>query len=71
MHLDWITHHRPRFVVIAGGKLAFAQELQESGIEVMYIAPDEDLMRLALEAGVRYVIWRAMKPAAMWAPTPP
>ena len=56
VHLDWIKQHRPRFVVIAGGNLAFARELLESGLEVMYIAPDEALMRLALEAGVRYVI---------------
>ena len=55
-HLDWIKQHRPRFVVIAGGNLSFAKELLECGLEVMYIAPDEALMRLALEAGVRYVI---------------
>jgi malonyl CoA-acyl carrier protein transacylase len=54
--LAWIKQIRPRFVVIAGGNLAFARELLECGLEVMYIAPDEALMRLALEAGVRYVI---------------
>ncbi len=56
VQLDWIKRHRPRFVVIAGGNLSFAKELLECGLEVMYIAPDEALMRLALEAGVRYVI---------------
>ncbi|MBU4449160.1 MAG: acyltransferase domain-containing protein, partial [Proteobacteria bacterium] len=56
VHLDWIKQHRPRFVVIAGGNLSFAREVLECGLEVMYIAPDEALMRLALEAGVRYVI---------------
>jgi len=56
VQLDWIKEHRPRFVVIAGGNLSFAKELLECGLEVMYIAPDEALMRLALEAGVRYVI---------------
>ncbi len=56
VHLDWIKQHRPRFVVIAGGNLSFVRELLECGLEVMYIAPDEALMRLALEAGVRYVI---------------
>jgi malonyl CoA-acyl carrier protein transacylase len=54
--LAWIKQHRPRFVVIAGGNLSFARELLECSLEVMYIAPDEALMRLALEAGVRYVI---------------
>ncbi len=56
VHLAWIKQHRPRFVVIAGGNLSFARELLECGLEVIYIAPDEALMRLALEAGVRYVI---------------
>ena len=55
-HLTWIKKQRPRFVVIAGGDLSPLKELMESGIEVMYIAPDEALLRLALEAGVRYVI---------------
>ena len=56
LHLAWIKQHRPRFVVIAGGNLSFLKELLECGLEVMYIAPDEAMMRLALEAGVRYVI---------------
>ncbi|MHB8882454.1 MAG: SDR family NAD(P)-dependent oxidoreductase [Thermodesulfovibrionales bacterium] len=55
-HLAWIKKQRPRFVVIAGGDLSPIQELTECGITVMYIAPDEALLRLALEAGVRYVI---------------
>jgi NAD(P)H-dependent flavin oxidoreductase YrpB (nitropropane dioxygenase family) len=55
-HLAWIKRHKPRFVVIAGGDLSPLRELLESGIEVIYIAPDEVLLQLALEAGVRYVI---------------
>jgi len=43
-------------VVIAGGDLSPLRELMECGIGVMYIAPDEALLRLALEAGVRYLI---------------
>jgi 3-oxoacyl-(acyl-carrier-protein) synthase/NAD(P)H-dependent flavin oxidoreductase YrpB (nitropropane dioxygenase family) len=54
--LTWVKKHQPRFVVIAGGDLSPLRELLECGIEVMYIAPDESLLRLALEAGVRYVI---------------
>ena len=55
--LAWIKRHKPRFVVIAGGDLSLLKELMEcGGIEVMYIAPDEVLLMLALEAGVRYVI---------------
>jgi malonyl CoA-acyl carrier protein transacylase len=56
MHLAWIKKHRPRFVVIAGGDLSPLRELIKHGIEVIYIAPDESLLRLALEAGVRYVV---------------
>ncbi len=56
MHLAWIKKLRPRFVVIAGGDLSPLRELIKCGIEVIYIAPDEVLLGLALEAGVRYVI---------------
>jgi malonyl CoA-acyl carrier protein transacylase len=55
-HLTWIKKLRPRFVVIAGGDLSPIKELLECGLEVIYIAPDEALLRLALEAGVRYTI---------------
>ncbi|MFO7714683.1 acyltransferase domain-containing protein, partial [Desulfosarcina sp.] len=55
-HLAWIKQHRPRFVVIAGGDLSPLPELIQSGFEVIYIAPDEALLKLALEAGVRYLI---------------
>ena len=56
MHLAWIKKQKPRFVVIAGGDLAPLKELIECGIGVIYIAPDEALLRLALEAGVRYLV---------------
>jgi malonyl CoA-acyl carrier protein transacylase len=55
--LAWIKKQRPRFAVIAGGDLSSVRELMECGIGVMYIAPDEALLRLALEAGVKYVIF--------------
>ena len=42
--------------MIAGGDLSPLRELIECGIGVMYIASDEALLRLALEAGVRYVV---------------
>ena len=55
-HLAWIKKNKPRFVVIAGGDLSPLRGLIECGMEVIYIAPDEALLSLALEAGVRYVI---------------
>ncbi len=54
--LEWITRQRPRFAVIAAGEPSFAQDLQARGIAVMYLAPNEDLLRLACRAGVRYLI---------------
>ena len=54
--LAWIKRHRPRFVWIAGGDLSAARELLECGIEVAYLAPDEALLGLALESGVRLVV---------------
>jgi malonyl CoA-acyl carrier protein transacylase len=54
--LAWLTEHRPRFTVIAAGEPAFAEVLRDKGLEVMYIAPNEDLLRLACGAGVRYLI---------------
>ena len=56
MHLAWIKKQRPRFVWIAGGDLSPIRELLKCGIEVMYISPDEALLRLAIEAGVRYLV---------------
>ncbi len=54
--LAWIKVHRPRFVWIAGGDLSPVRELLECGIEVAYLAPDEALLGLALESGVRFVV---------------
>ena len=54
--LDWIKKTKPRFVWIAGGDISPIKGLLECGIEVVYIAPDEALLKLALEAGVRYVV---------------
>ncbi|MGD0209883.1 MAG: nitronate monooxygenase, partial [Desulfomonilia bacterium] len=56
IHLAWIKKHNPRFIWIAGGDLSPIRELRECGIEVVYIAPDDALLRHALEAGVRYVV---------------
>jgi len=54
--LAWIRATRPRFAVIAAGEPSHAKELLQSGIEVIYIAPNEELLKMAFEAGVRWVI---------------
>ena len=54
--LAWIRDLKPRFAVIAAGEPAHGQELLAHGIEVIYIAPTEDLLKLAFNAGIRYVI---------------
>ena len=53
--LAWIRKIKPRFAVIAAGEPAHAAELLKDGIEVIYIAPNEKLLKMAFEAGVRYV----------------
>ena len=52
----WIKKNRPRFVWIAGGDISPIRDLLDCGIGVVYIAPDEALLKLALEAGVKYVV---------------
>ncbi|MEJ2719224.1 MAG: nitronate monooxygenase, partial [Deltaproteobacteria bacterium] len=54
--LAWIRSNKPRFAVIAAGEPSHARDLLESGTEVIYRAPNEELVRLAFDAGVRYVI---------------
>ena len=56
LQLEWIMRNRPRFAVIAAGDPSFAQDLRTKGIEVLYLAPNEDLLRLACRADVRYLI---------------
>jgi malonyl CoA-acyl carrier protein transacylase len=56
IQLDWIKKTKPRFVWIAGGDISPIKELLECGIKVVYIAPDEALLKLALEAGVQYIV---------------
>ena len=53
---EWILANRPRFAVIAAGEPAQGKPLLAAGIELIYIAPNEELLRLALEAGYRYVL---------------
>jgi acyl transferase domain-containing protein/NAD(P)H-dependent flavin oxidoreductase YrpB (nitropropane dioxygenase family)/NAD(P)-dependent dehydrogenase (short-subunit alcohol dehydrogenase family)/acyl carrier protein/3-hydroxymyristoyl/3-hydroxydecanoyl-(acyl carrier protein) dehydratase len=54
--LQWIEEVRPPFAVIGAGDPVYAARLRANGIEVIYIAPDEGLLRMALNSGVRYVV---------------
>ena len=54
--LAWIQTVRPRFAVVAAGEPSHAAQLKKNGVEPIYIAPNEDLLKLALELGVKYVI---------------
>ncbi len=54
--LTWIEDIRPPFAVIAAGEPSYAARLQEKGIQTIYIAPSEGLIRIALESGVRFVV---------------
>ena len=54
--LAWIRETKPRFAVIAAGEPSHAAELIAAGVEVIYIAPNEELLKMALSAGIRYCI---------------
>jgi len=54
--LAWVMETRPPLAVIAAGDPAYAQRLVQVGIPVCYLAPNEGLLRLALQAGVRWVV---------------
>ncbi len=56
VQLQWIRQTKPRFAVIAAGEPSHAADLMKDGIEAIYIAPNEELLKMAFEAGVRYVI---------------
>lgn len=56
IQLSWIKAHRPRFAVIAAGEPSHGAQLIAEGIEVIYIAPNEDLLKMAFDSGIRYVI---------------
>ncbi|HWR03513.1 MAG TPA: SDR family NAD(P)-dependent oxidoreductase [Humidesulfovibrio sp.] len=54
--LAWLDRHRPPFVVVAAGDPSFAGQLHRQGHQVIYLAADPELLRLALKAGVRFVV---------------
>ena len=54
--LEWVKRIRPRFAVIAAGEPSHAAPLKAAGIEPIYIAPNAELLRLAFEQGIRFVI---------------
>lgn len=54
--LAWIEQFRPPFAVIAAGEPSHAARLQEKGIQPIYVASNEGLIRMALEAGVRFIV---------------
>jgi acyl transferase domain-containing protein/NAD(P)H-dependent flavin oxidoreductase YrpB (nitropropane dioxygenase family)/acyl carrier protein/NADP-dependent 3-hydroxy acid dehydrogenase YdfG len=54
--LAWLEEHKPPFVAIAAGDPSFAVRLKKKGMRAIYLCPDEGLLRLALEAGVDFVV---------------
>ncbi|MGC9029146.1 MAG: SDR family NAD(P)-dependent oxidoreductase [Desulfomonilaceae bacterium] len=55
-HFDWVLKTRPRFVVIAAGDPSHASRFLEEGIEVIYVTPNPELMKLAFDLGVKFVV---------------
>lgn len=56
IQLAWIKEKKPRFAVIAAGEPSHGAQLIAEGIDVIYIAPNEELLRMAFDSGIRYVI---------------
>ena len=54
--LAWIEQLHPPYAVIAAGDPSHAARLQEHGIQTIYVASSADLIRMALGAGVRFVV---------------
>jgi len=54
--LAWIKRTKPNFAVVAAGDPTHVAGLVSSGLETVYIAPNEELMRLAFEQGANYAI---------------
>ncbi len=51
-----IKEHCPPFVVIAAGEPTISRVFRRRGMEVFFLAPDEAMVKLAFDSGVRYVI---------------
>ncbi len=54
--LTWIEQLRPPFAVIAAGDPSYAARLQEQGIQTIYVTSSVGLIRMALSAGVRFIV---------------
>ncbi|MGD9071967.1 MAG: acyltransferase domain-containing protein, partial [Desulfobacterales bacterium] len=54
--LAWIEQLHPPYAVIAAGDPSHATRLQAHGIQTIYVASSADLIRMALGAGVRFVV---------------
>jgi acyl transferase domain-containing protein/NAD(P)H-dependent flavin oxidoreductase YrpB (nitropropane dioxygenase family)/acyl carrier protein len=54
--LHWIMQTKPKFAVIAAGEPSHAKQLIDAGIEVIYIAPNAQLLKLAFKTGIRYAV---------------
>jgi acyl transferase domain-containing protein/NAD(P)H-dependent flavin oxidoreductase YrpB (nitropropane dioxygenase family)/NAD(P)-dependent dehydrogenase (short-subunit alcohol dehydrogenase family)/acyl carrier protein len=54
--LNWLIGLKPKFAVIAAGDPSYAKDLIKAGIEVFYIAPTENLIELAINTGIRFLI---------------
>jgi len=54
--LAWLEAHKPPFVVVAAGSPVFAAGLRAKGHEVIYLAADIGLLRMAAKAGIRFIV---------------
>ena len=56
VQLCWILKNPPPFVVISAGDPTIAVKLQEQNIPTIFVASDVDLLQLAWNRGIKYVV---------------
>ena len=54
--LAWMEAHKPPFVAVAAGSPVFAAGLRAKGHEVIYLAADIGLLRMAAKADIRFIV---------------
>ncbi|MFH0782144.1 MAG: SDR family NAD(P)-dependent oxidoreductase [Pseudomonadota bacterium] len=56
VQLAWIMKNPPPFVVISAGDPSFAVQLQNQNIQTIFVTSDVDLVQLAWNRGINYVV---------------
>lgn len=61
IHLALLEEHKPPFALLAGGTPSMAQRLEKAGIATYYHTPSPQILRDALERGLKRFIFEGME----------